>query len=174
MKKNLIVYATQYGCTEEVAHEIASQLDGDTVIINVKKDQIPDLKPFDRIIIGGSVYAGNIQKEIKNFTKTNKKILLQKPLGIFLCGIGLTDSGIANSFEFSFEQDIREHAKIMDMVGGKLNYDKMRYIDKYIIGIVVKRMKKYGKDDKLINGELPKDTLDHKKIADIARIMNKY
>lgn len=172
--KNLIIYATQYGCAGEVAKELASLLNGVTDIINIKQLTPPSIADYDRIILGGSIYAGNIQKEIKDFTAQNEDILLQKPLGIYFCGMGFTDSGIANSFEYSFKQEIREHAKIMDMVGGELQMDKLKFVDKYIIKIVTKRMKKYGKDQKLQDGELPLNTLDHSKIAEIARIMNKY
>lgn len=174
MKKNLIVYSTQYGCAAEVANKIAEQLEGETTVLNAKTDKMKNISEYDRIILGGSLYAGKVQKELKDFTAANKKALMEKPLGIYICGIGLTDTGIANSFEFSFEQDIREHAKIMDMVGGKLDFSKMSFMDKFIINTVTKKMLKYDKTDKLEDGQLPHNTLDEQKIAAIARVMNKY
>jgi len=174
MKKNLIVYATQYGCAEEVAKTIAAQLEGETTVLNAKTDKVKNIAEYDRIILGGSLYAGKVQKEIKDFTVAHRNEILSKPLGIFLCGIGLTDTGIANSSDFSFDQEIRQHAKIMDMVGGKLDYSKISFMDKFIINTVTKKMIKYKKDDKLENNQLPENTLNEYKIAMIAKIMNKY
>jgi len=62
----------------------------------------------------------------------------------------------------------------MDMVGGKLDYSKISFMDKFIINTVTKKMIKYKKDDKLENNQLPENTLNEYKIAMIAKIMNKY
>lgn len=48
---------------EKCSKELKDKLHGEVVTVDIKKDSVPDIGLFDNIIIGGSVYAGKIQKE---------------------------------------------------------------------------------------------------------------
>ena len=63
--KIAIVYATKYGCTKKCAEILKSYLHGEVSIHSAKADKI-NLSRYDAVFIGGSVYMGKIQKEIKN------------------------------------------------------------------------------------------------------------
>lgn len=65
--KTLIVYGTKHGTTEKCSKLLKDKLSGEVVIINIKKENMPDITAFNNIIIGGSVYMGQIQKEVKKF-----------------------------------------------------------------------------------------------------------
>ncbi len=63
--KTLIVYGTKHGTTEKCSKLLKDKLSGEVVIINIKKENMPDITEFNNIIIGGSIYMGQIQKEVK-------------------------------------------------------------------------------------------------------------
>ena len=55
--KNLIVFITKYGSVEKSSQLLKGKLQGETTIVNLKKDSVPDLQDFDNIILGGSIYC---------------------------------------------------------------------------------------------------------------------
>ncbi|CAN5505563.1 hypothetical protein BH23BAC1_BH23BAC1_30750 [soil metagenome] len=66
--KTLIIYSSRHGTTEKVAALIAEKLESTEVyIINLKFKAKIDFDQFDRIIIGGSIHMGQVQKVIKDF-----------------------------------------------------------------------------------------------------------
>ncbi len=77
MSKYLIAYASRYGTVERAMAIIRDSL-GEATTCNLKKQSCPDLNNFDWIIIGGSIYAGRIQKEVKKFCQKNLSLLRQK------------------------------------------------------------------------------------------------
>ena len=83
--KTLIAFCTTHGCTEKTAKELKDYLGYDTQLCNLKKDKIPNLEAYDRIVIGGSIHAGKIQKKVKVFCTQNLEILKKKELGLFIC-----------------------------------------------------------------------------------------
>ena len=65
--KTIIIYATKYGFTKECVDELKSQLNGDVLAVDILKDSISSLDAFDQIIIGGSIYMGQINKKLRTF-----------------------------------------------------------------------------------------------------------
>ncbi len=82
--KTLIAYGTKYGSTEKAAKRLAQLIGEDAQLFNLKKDDLNSLNLYDyeAVAIGGSIYAGNIQKQVKNFCEENMDVLLEKRLGI--------------------------------------------------------------------------------------------
>ena len=77
--KTAIIYCTKHGTTEKAARLIAEKLSGsDVSLINLDQEDEPDLSVFDRIIIGGSIHIGTIQKDIRNLCIKHLDELIQK------------------------------------------------------------------------------------------------
>ena len=55
--KTLILYATKYGATEACARLLAQNLEGEVQIINIKQAKDIDLRKYDRVILGSSIYV---------------------------------------------------------------------------------------------------------------------
>ena len=153
--KAIIFYATKHGATAEIAQRIAEEING-AVIHNLKKDDIPSLADFDCVIIGSSVYAGNIHKEAKEFLLNRKNILLDKKLGLFVSGIGA--EGEKKYFETNFPQEILKKAKIASFLGGIFNPAEASGFECFI-------MKLAAKQSEYIN------TIDDEKIIKFAETM---
>jgi menaquinone-dependent protoporphyrinogen oxidase len=135
--KNLIIYASKYGTTAECAKTLAGLLKGETIVQDIAGQDQADPSSFDCIIIGSSVYMGQVNKKIKNFCEQHKSELLKKELVIFIC------SGIPENFgaviEANFSAEIRNHAVDLAYFGGQLDLSKMNFMDKTIAGLMAKQ-----------------------------------
>src|SRR5665648_937266 len=83
--KTLIIYASTYGYTKECVEKLKELIDGEVIITDIKKDDVPSSDEFDNIIIGGSIYMGQIHKKLKEYCTANLNLLLNKKIALFLC-----------------------------------------------------------------------------------------
>lgn len=131
MSKHLIVYTTKYGTTEKAAAIIKDNLPG-AITCNLKKEKCPELENFDWIIIGGSIYAGRIQKELKKFCQQNLSRLLPKNLGLFICCM-YDGEKAEKQFLAAFPEELRRAARVRAIFGGELSFDKINFLEKFVI-----------------------------------------
>lgn len=137
--KALIVYGTKHGSAEKCSKLLKHKLAGEVIAVNIKNDNIPDITSFDNIIIGGSIYMGQIQKEIKSFCSKNFNILKGKRVGLFICG--LNDKDISTQLSNSFPEVLLTNAIAKEYFGGEIIFENMNFLERFI-------MKKVGKTDK--------------------------
>ncbi len=135
--KTLITYATNHGCTEKTAFLLNDFLGGTAQLINLKENSNPDLTNFDRIIIGGSIHAGRIQKNIKKFCEKHKNELKNKELGLFICCMEEGEKAQVQ-FNDAFPEILRQNAKASACLGGEFDFEKMTAFQKMIIKKVTK------------------------------------
>lgn len=135
--QTLITYCTTHGCTETVARELKQLLGQDVTLCNLKKEKAPDLSQFERIIVGGSIHAGQIQKRIKNFCRINTAELQTKELGLFICCM---DEGEEARIHMNnaYPEELLQHAKATACLGGEFNFQKMNFLEKFIVKKVAK------------------------------------
>jgi len=122
--KTLIVYATKYGCTLKCAEMLKSLIDGDSKIAQAK-DRAINLKEYDNVIIGGSVYMAKMRREITTFCNSHKKQLLSKRLALFACCY--TPSEDTEYMKRLFSVELLNHSVCSTTVGGIMNYEKMNF-----------------------------------------------
>ncbi|TVQ27951.1 MAG: flavodoxin [Spirochaetaceae bacterium] len=129
--KTLIAYATKYGATEKAARALSDQLHGDVELRNLTQDTVHDLAGYDRIIVGGSIYVGQIQDDVKTFCRDNQSVLLQKPLGLFICcgDEERADEQLAQNFDAA----LVEHASPTGYFGYEYDFGKMNILFRFII-----------------------------------------
>ena len=131
----LIIYATKNGTTRDVAERIKSNISG-AVLCDVVEMAKVSLDDFDRIIIGSCVYVGSINKQVKAFVKKNAKVLLQKEIGLFLCGMQPSESN--KVFESHFPKEILNHAKAKSLLGGIYDPKKAGAVTRFVFKTVAK------------------------------------
>lgn len=130
--KTLITYCTTHGCTEKTAHELKDYLGNDTQLCNLKKDTLPNLNEFDRIIIGGSIHAGKVQKKVKDFCTKNLEALKTKELGLFICCMEEGENARMQLIN-AFPAELHEVAKASAYFGGEFNFSKMNFFEKFVV-----------------------------------------
>jgi len=129
VRNYLIIYMSRHGTTAKVAAELKEKLGPEkTILVDLEKDNVPSLREFNTVIIGGSVHAGTIQQELMTFCIKNKTELLQKRLGLFMCFMNNDLQEL--EFEDSFPIDLRKHAIAKGMVGGEFLFEKMNALEK--------------------------------------------
>lgn len=143
----LIVYATKHGCSESCAMMLCKQLTGNVELYNLKEKRVPVLAEYDRVIIGGSIHMGKIQKEVHDFCTKNMDILLDKKIGLFVCGMLFekADEELNNSFP----KELSTRAIAKEFFGGDYRFNRMNYLDR----LVVKQVAKVNNDISQIKEE---------------------
>ncbi len=120
----LIVYMSRHGTTAKVAEGLKEKLGAEkTTLVNLEKDQMPSLDKFHTVIIGGSVHAGTVQQEVMTFCIKNRRELLEKRLGLFMCFMNNDLREL--EFEDSFPIVLRKHAIAKGFFGGEFLFEKM-------------------------------------------------
>jgi len=141
--KTLIVYGSVYGYSEECAKKLKNLLGDDAVLVNAISDPIPSLDQFDGVVIGGSIYMGQIQKQIKSFIKDHLDELLQKKVGLYMCA-ALADN-FSVELENSFPDQLIQSAVDVESFGGRLVLDKMSFVHRTMTKMMMKVAAKEGK-----------------------------
>lgn len=134
--KTMILFASTYGYTQECATKLAKDLEDDVRLVNIGKDSIPSLEVFDTILIGGSIYMGQIQKNIKDYCVSNEELLKNKNLGFFI------SSGTPENFDLNiknaYPEPLLKNALSIENFGGELRTEKMKLSHKLITSIMKK------------------------------------
>jgi len=135
--KTLIVYASKHGCAKKAAEKLGEAFGDGTEVDDIRSITKIDITDFDRIIIGGSIHAGRIQKAVKNFNQKNLARLLEKQIGLYICCM---EEGESADKEFSnaFPRQLIEHAVAKGFFGGEFNFEKMNFIERFIIKKIAK------------------------------------
>ncbi|PTN08678.1 flavodoxin domain-containing protein [Mangrovibacterium marinum] len=130
--KTAILYLSTHGCTINVAHRIAVKLGGEVDLINLKNKPRVRLDDYDRIILGGSIHAGKIQKELRSFCERNLDKLTQKELGLYICCMY---KGVQAEVQLrnAFPEALHRHAKAEAIMGGAFYFEKMNFVERFLV-----------------------------------------
>lgn len=148
-----------HGCTENVVNELKENLGSDTSIVNLKHDPKPDLKEFSRIIIGGSIHAGQIQRKVREFCENNIDVFRFKEVGLFICC--MYEGQVAkNQLKNAFPEKLHQYSKAEAVLGGEFNFARMNFIEKMVV-------------KKVAHVKESVSNVDHKAIERFAKKMEK-
>jgi len=131
------LYATKYGCVEQCGKAIAEKLNGAMDFYNLKSKKQVDLTQYDRVIIGGSIYVGKIQKEVTQFSLDNLSNLKDKKLGLFICCLSEGEEA-ETELRNAYPEVLLEQAAAKEYLGGQVILNKMNFFDRFIIKKVAK------------------------------------
>ena len=129
--KIALVYGTKHGTTQKIAGYIAQNIQNHEIILFNLADHPPiDIAIFDTVIVGGSIHAGGLNRQVKAFLKRNTVALLQKPLALYMCG--MNEPELENEFTEGFPALLRNHAISKRLAGGELIFEKMNLIERWM------------------------------------------
>lgn len=135
--KTLIIYDSKHGSTEGCARQLAEKLTGETKLHQLGSKAMPDLSDFDQLIIGSPIYMGQASKKVKAFCETNAGLLLEKPLGLYVCGMADGEAA-TEELHKTYSSQLIEHALAAEFFGGAFNFDRMNFFERFIIKKVSK------------------------------------
>ena len=131
--KTLIIYATKQGSSKVAAHLLKSKLEGEVHLVNLLKESIPSISDFDTVIIGGSIYAGKIQKKLTEFLNKNLSLLLGKRIGLFICAAHFDPEVLKKELLEAFPEELHNIAIAKEIFGYQINKEHLNFIEKAIV-----------------------------------------
>jgi menaquinone-dependent protoporphyrinogen oxidase len=132
MMKTVIIFASSHGTTARAAKMLGEKLGGYVTIVDLKKTNLPEIKDYETVILGGSIHAGMMQRKVTKFIKLKEKELLTKKVGLFLCCMHEGDEANAQ-FELAYPEELRNYSIANGLFGGEFMFAKMNFIEKAII-----------------------------------------
>lgn len=135
--KTIIIYATTHGCTEKTALQLKHYLADDVTLVNLNNQKTADIASYDRVIIGGSIHAGQIQKRVKTFCKKYLSDLKSSELGLFICCM---EEGATAQQQLlnAYPEELLREAKTTAVFGGEFDFNKMNFFQKWVVKKVAK------------------------------------
>jgi menaquinone-dependent protoporphyrinogen oxidase len=166
----LIIYATKHGSSKKCAEMLLDKLIGKVDLYNVKDGKDPDLSLYDKVIIGGSIYAGAVAKELTEFCRKNLDVLKEKKLGLYICC--MNDKEAEKQINNVFPQELLNCSIVKKSFGGEFKFKEMNFFEKLIAKVVSKSL---AKEDPSATIDTKKDIymLSEESINEFANTMNK-
>jgi len=134
--KVLIVYSSKYGAAQWAVKEIASLLERDhgavTEVFNIRNSTPPSPKDFDCVVLGSSVYAGQMNKKLELWAESNQDAIVHKTLGLFVTALTRGDKAMSY-LEAGFPPAILARACAKTETGGLADMQKMKWLDRLIM-----------------------------------------
>lgn len=128
----LIVYRSKYGCTERCCRELARRIGGEPVIVDLASRRIPDIRDFDAVLIGGSIYGGKIQREVAGFCERREAELRNARVGLFICCLYEGEHAKVQ-LQAAFPDWLTAHAFVTGLFGGELHYRGLTLPDRLLV-----------------------------------------
>jgi menaquinone-dependent protoporphyrinogen IX oxidase len=138
VKKTVVIYKSKYGSTEKYAKWIAEETQAD--IFKAKEVKVELLKEYRTIVYCGGLYAGGILGF--SLIKNNYSKLCDKNLIIVAVGATLKKENAADEVKkHNLPEEMKDRVQFFLLRGG-LNYKKMNVIDRLLMYLLVKSIKK--------------------------------
>lgn len=138
-KKVLATYGSKLGSTAEIAEKIGEIIRQKGLQADVlDAGTVKDLTPYNKIIVGSSLYMGQWNKKAVSFLKKNMGMLAKLPVWCFVSGptgpgnpVELLDGRLYPKSLQPVIEEIKPHG--ITCFGGKLAIDKLGPFEKWII-----------------------------------------
>ena len=158
--KTIIIYTTKYGTAEKSAKMLESKINGEVRLVNIMKDDAPQIDEYDNVILGGSIYVGRIQKEMTEYVTANLQSLLKKRTGLFICAGSPDMAAREKELDTSFPSELYNVAVCKEVFGSEICFNKLKFFEKFMMKAV--------KGDKNDSSDLSEE-----KINNFAKVMSK-
>jgi len=135
--ETIIAYSSTHGSAAECAGWLAQAISG-AEAIDLKKRTV-DPSPYDCVILGSSVYGGQIQQELRTYCKKYLGILLQKPLGIYLTCLTREKPEIRQYLKNGFPPELVDHMTAFCAPGGAIYFSKMNFLERGVSKAILNR-----------------------------------
>jgi len=142
--RNLIIYATKYGSVANAAELLAGELQDSTDLVRLGHDDLPALDEYDSVLVGGSIYVGNIQKEVKEFCRDFEAELLEKKLGLFICAAEKNEEKQLNIINKNFSSELIDHSPAAGWFGQEVHFEKASFMDRIAIRFIMGAKKSFS------------------------------
>ncbi|WP_075980031.1 flavodoxin domain-containing protein [Bacillus massilinigeriensis] len=131
--KAIIIYATKHGAVEKAALILKERLGWEIPTVDITKEYAPPLEEYDTVIIGGSIYIGNVQKDLVKFMYDHLDVLLTKRVGLFLCAGHPNQEELDKEMKRAFPEQLYNHAIVKEVFGYEFDFSKLSFLERLTI-----------------------------------------
>lgn len=87
MMKVLVVYATKYGSTAEIAHKVGAAIEQAGCAAEVRPaSEVTSLDGYDGVVVGSGLYGGRWHQDASAFVRRFEGALKMRPVWLFSSG----------------------------------------------------------------------------------------
>jgi menaquinone-dependent protoporphyrinogen oxidase len=144
MARILIVYSTVDGHTRAISERMRQSLEssGDTVTLASLSDAArPDVRLFERVVIGASIRYGKHRPEVFDFIDLNRESLKDRPSAFFSVNVVARkpgkDAPATNPYVKAFLKRTTWQPDLIGVFGGKIDYQKYGFLDRNMIRLIM-------------------------------------
>lgn len=132
--KILIVYATRYGSTQEVAERVAATLRENGLKVDVQAArQVQTLEGYRAVVLGAPLYIGRWLKDAHRFLGRHQEGLAQRPVAISTLGPTRMEEMEAPDVRTQLDQEMNKYPWLKpvaaELFGGKYDPATLRFPD---------------------------------------------
>lgn len=168
--KTLVIYASKHGTSAKCADLLSQSMKDNADVLEIKKAEHANLSQYEKIIIGGSIYVGKIQKEISDFCARNLDLLKSRKIGLYICSLAEKDS--LTQMEASFPRELLEAAAAKENFGGEMRFSAMNFAMRTMMKMFSKSIAKSDPRFSDIDGKKDVSLLLNENIDRFVRQMN--
>ncbi len=168
--KTLIAYSSTHGTAAECARWLEDSMTG-AEAADLKQSAV-NPQPYDLVILGSSIYGGQIQREVRDYCKQYLGILLQKPLGIYLTCLTQDQAEIRHFLDYGLSAEIVQHLTAFCTPGGAVYLSKMGFLERSIAHKLLNRFLREQGLEALRDRKTDYVTLSKEKVERFARQMS--
>ncbi len=143
MDKILILFSTTDGHTVSICNRIGEILSatGSVIISSLEDISQIELENADKVLVGASIRYGKHNKNLFSFSRKYKSILDSKENAFFSVNAVArkpekNDPG-TNPYLIKFLKQSAWQPKKLGVFAGKIDYPKYKFIDKYMIRLIM-------------------------------------
>jgi menaquinone-dependent protoporphyrinogen oxidase len=131
--KILVVYATKFGSTKEVAEKIGEMIKKQNKDVDIRKvTMVRDISKYSAVILGTPIRMGKPISEVFKFARKFQKDLNGKPVACFSVGLYMKEDTPENRMKalkcLTPLLELVENPVGIGLFGGKIDYDTMPLI----------------------------------------------
>jgi menaquinone-dependent protoporphyrinogen oxidase len=130
--RTLIAYCSRYGTAAGCARTLAQKIGGEITLTDLARERWPAVAGHDVVLVGGSIYAGKIQRRVVSFCERNRHGLLAAKVGIFLCCLYAGEEA-AVQMQDAFPDWLLAHAFGKAFPGGRILVDRLSFLDRLLV-----------------------------------------
>ena len=144
MARILIAYSTVDGHTRAICERLRRSLEGgghSVTLASLSEPDHPDLRLFEKVVIGASIRYGRYRPEVYDFIRLNRQSLEEKPTAFFSVNVVARkpgrDTPAANPYVRSFTRKTTWRPALLAVFAGKIDYPKYGFVDRQVIRLIM-------------------------------------
>ncbi|MBI3167067.1 MAG: flavodoxin domain-containing protein [Chloroflexi bacterium] len=131
----LLVYATRYGSTQEVAESISATLREAGIEVELQPMvEVKRLDTYDAVVLGAAIYNARWHPEAHQFLSQYQETLRQRPVAIFALGPLSTSSAAMLKSSNQLQKELEKYPWLkpvaLEVFVGKLDSSKMGFFER--------------------------------------------